>query len=115
MKERHFFIPHIIVIAGSVALFIGIFLFCSAVLDVLIPPIPRLVIYNGPALAEIISKQEKTAVLGEKQTPTAIPPLLSEVFIAGTANRPWKHILIFRKIWKRILWEISIFRTLPII
>src|SRR3989338_10087043 len=44
----------------------------------------------------------------------AILPLLSEVFTAETASKPWKRILIFRKIWSLILWEIFIFRTLPI-
>src|SRR3989338_8036080 len=44
----------------------------------------------------------------------AILLLLSEAFIAETASKRWKRILIFRKIWSLILWEIFIFRTLPI-
>src|SRR3989338_5698871 len=44
----------------------------------------------------------------------AILPLLSEVFTAAMANKRWRRILIFRKIWKLIRPGIFIFRTLPI-
>ena len=66
MKEKHYFIPHIIVIASSVALLSGIFLFCNAIVDSLVLPMPKPYAYIVPELRIVDSVQEKIAVLGEE-------------------------------------------------
>src|SRR3989338_6693809 len=66
MHKKYFFIPHIIVIASSVALLSGIFLFCNALVDYLVPPMPKPFAYIAPELRIVDSVQGKTAVLGEE-------------------------------------------------
>ncbi|HLD61744.1 MAG TPA: hypothetical protein VI998_02100 [Patescibacteria group bacterium] len=66
MNKKYFFIPHIIVIASSVALLSGVFLFCNAIVDSLILPMPKPFAYIAPELSIVESVQEKIAVLGEE-------------------------------------------------
>src|SRR3990167_5386546 len=66
MNKKCFFIPHIIVIASSVALLSGVFLFCNAIVDSLILPMPKPFAYIAPELSIVESVQEKIAVLGEE-------------------------------------------------
>lgn len=66
MKERHFFIPHIIVIASSVALLSGVFLFCNAIVDSLVLPMPKPFAYIAPEPKIADLSLGKIAVLGEE-------------------------------------------------
>src|SRR3990172_2603384 len=66
MDKKYFFIPHIIVIASSVALLSGVFLFCNAMVDSLVLPMPKPFAYIAPELRIDDSVQEKIAVLGEE-------------------------------------------------